>query len=147
MEHKQLAINLFNETWDLLDQQKRTDAEDALLIHKAHASLYHWLQVGKPIHFQRGEWMVSHVYAVLGMSESALYHAKRCLALTEENHIEDFDQCFAYEAMARAYRIDDNPLAKDYLNRAYASLSQIEKEEDRSYAKTNLDELERALKD
>ena len=53
MEHKQLAIALFNETWDLIDKAKRSKDEDALMIHASHASLYHWLQIGDYIYMIR----------------------------------------------------------------------------------------------
>jgi hypothetical protein len=50
-----------------------------------------------------GEWLVSHVYAVLGRAEPALHHARRCLELAEaESGVADFDHAYAAEAMARA---------------------------------------------
>jgi hypothetical protein len=141
MEHKKLASQLFNQTWDLLDKENRTKSEDALMIHKAHASMYHWMQDGTPLHFQRGEWMISHVYSSLGMSESALYHAKRCLDLTLENKIDDFDLTFAYEAIARAYSIQNKDKAKEYIQLAKKSLDQIKKPEDRQYAESQINNI------
>lgn len=141
MEHKKLASQLFNQTWDLLDKENRTKSEDALMIHKAHASMYHWMQDSTPLHFQRGEWMISHVYSSLGMSESALYHAKRCLDLTLENKIDDFDLTFAYEAIARAYSIQNKDKAKEYIQLAKKSLDQIKKPEDRQYAESQINNI------
>lgn len=141
MEHQKLASQLFNQTWDLIDKTDRTKAEDALMIHKAHASMYHWMQDGTPLHFQRGEWMVSHVYALLGMSESALYHGKRCLELTIENRIDDFDLTFAYEAIARAYSIIDKEKAKEYIQLAKKSLDQIKKPDDKKYAESQINNI------
>jgi hypothetical protein len=141
MGHKSIAIQLFNETWDLIDQKNRTNDQDALMIHKAHASLYHWLQIGTVLHFQRGEWLISHVYSLLNLAESALYHAKRCLQITLENSIDDFDLTFAYEAMARAYKITNHELKNEYLSKAEDSLSQIKKMDDRLYAMSQLQDL------
>jgi len=141
MDHKKIAIQLFNKTWDLLDLKERTQTQDIEMIHQAHASLYHWMQVGTPLEFQRGEWMVSHVYAELKMQESAIFHAKRCLQLTIDNDIDDFDLTFAYEALARAYAINHDPKTKEYLNLAYDSLSQIKNDGDRNYAKSQLDNI------
>jgi len=141
MEHQTLAIQLFNQTWDLLDKKDRTESEDYEMIHKAHASLYHWMQVGTPLHFQRGEWMVSHVYASLKMAESAIHHAKRCLQLTEDNKITDFDLTFAYEAMARAYAINKDPKYKEFLREGLNSLDQIKDKDDRKYAKSELENI------
>ena len=66
VDHRQLGVDLFNGTWKLLDKPDRTADEDALLIHMAHASAYHWLQVGKPENFARSHWLCSRVYSVLG---------------------------------------------------------------------------------
>lgn len=141
MEHKQLAIQLFNGTWDLLDKIDRSLSEDALMIHQAHASLYHWLQIGTPLEFQRGEWMVSHVYASLKMPESAIYHALRCYEITKENDILDFDLTFAYEALARAYALKDQHKAKEYLQLGFDSLKQIKDLEDLNYCKSQLESI------
>ena len=73
------------------------------MIHAAHASRYHWSQVGTKANLARGEWQVSRVYTVLERAEPALYHAHRCLAYVEQGDgIEDWDLPFAYEALARA---------------------------------------------
>jgi hypothetical protein len=96
-----MAASLFNEVWRLLET-KRTHRDDDRMIHAAHASRYHWGEVGTPVNLAIGEWQVSHVYAVLGRPEPATYHARRCLAVCQENGIEDFPLAFAYEALARA---------------------------------------------
>ncbi len=45
--------------------------------------------------WESGEWLISHVYAVLNRPEVALYHAQRCLDLCQESNVKDFD--IAYE--------------------------------------------------
>jgi uncharacterized protein YndB with AHSA1/START domain len=51
----------------------------------------------------RGEWLVSHVYAVLGRPEPALRHARRCLDLADgDPGAADFDHAYTAEAMSRA---------------------------------------------
>ena len=101
--HKKMAVDLFNGVWDLFDKQERTAAEDDEMVHAAHASRYHWGEIGTPLNFERGEWQIARVYAVLGRPEPALFHARKCLQICTENEIGDFDIAFAYEAMARAY--------------------------------------------
>jgi hypothetical protein len=105
VSHRTLAITLFNETWRLIEKDDRGPDEDALMVHQAHASLYHWLMVGTPANAARGEWQVSRVYCVLGRPEPALYHARRVLDICERNGIGDWDLGFAYEALARAYAV------------------------------------------
>jgi tetratricopeptide (TPR) repeat protein len=104
------AIQFHGQTWDLLDKADRTKEEDELMIHTAHASCRHWLEAGTGLHHQRGEWLISRVYAVLGVGDAALRHANRCLELTEQyaDLMQDFDRAFAYEGVARAYAVAGN---------------------------------------
>ena len=105
-QRRQLAVDLFNHVWTLIELPERTPEQDDEMIHAAHASRYHWGQVGTKANLARGEWQVSRVYTVLGRSEPALYHAHRCLAYVEEGDgIEDWDLPFAYEALARAQAV------------------------------------------
>lgn len=101
--HRKLAVDLFNFTWTLLDKPDRSPAEDDQMVHAAHASRYHWSQAGTAVNLARGEWQVSRVYAVLKRAEPALYHARRCLEICEQESIGDFDLAYAYEALARAH--------------------------------------------
>jgi hypothetical protein len=132
--HKKFAVELFNLTWSLLDKQDRTRDEADKMIHAAHASRFHWGEIGQPVHFERGEWQISRVYSVLARSEPALYHAKRCLEICEENNIGDFDIAFAYEAMARAYAVAKKKgECEKYMQLAKEAAEQIEKKGDRDY--------------
>jgi hypothetical protein len=133
-EHKKIAVNLFNLTWSLLDKKDRTREEDYKMVHAAHASRYHWGEIGTPIEFERGEWQISRVYSVLGRSEPALYHARRCLEICEENNIGDFDIAFAYEALARAYAVGRNKEECEKNTKlASEAAEQIKKKEDKDY--------------
>jgi hypothetical protein len=102
---RQLAVDLFNRTWTLMEMPERTPIQDDEMIHTAHASRHHWGEVGTPANLARGEWQCSRVYAVLGRGEPSLWHARRCLALCEEHGIGDWDIAFAWEAIARASRL------------------------------------------
>ena len=138
-EHKKLGIDLFNLTWSLLDKKDRTREEDDKMVHAAHASRFHWGETGTPLEFERGEWQISRVYSTLKRSESALYHAKRCLDICKENDIGGFDIAFAFEAMARAHAIAGNKTnCEKNLRLAEAAGEQIKKKEDKDYF---LDEL------
>ena len=103
-EERQLAVDLFNHAWTLIELDGRTPEQDDELIHAAHASRHHWAAVGTPANLARGEWQLSRVYTVLGRAEPALHHAQRCLAYCEANpdSLEDWDLPYAHEALARA---------------------------------------------
>jgi len=133
-EHKKFAVELFNLTWNLLDKKGRNREEDDKMVHAAHASRFHWGEIGTPLEFERGEWQVSRVYSVLGRSEPALYHATRCLEICKENNIGDFDIAFAYEAIARANAVVGNKAdCENYLKLARKAGEEIRKKEDKHY--------------
>ncbi|OGS55841.1 MAG: hypothetical protein A3K60_00110 [Euryarchaeota archaeon RBG_19FT_COMBO_56_21] len=106
--HKRFAVACFNLAWQLIDNKNRTKEESDRMIHAAHASRFHWGEIGKPENMERGDWQISRVYALLRRSEPSLYHAMRCLEICEENNIGDWDIAFAYEAMARANSVAGN---------------------------------------
>lgn len=136
MDHKQLGIQFFNETWDLIDKKERTPEEDSLMMDKAHASSLHWLlsEAYEPVNGVRSQWQLARVYALLQMGESSLYHAERSLHMCELNGIGDFDLAFAYEAMARAQAIcGDIPKADEYIALAKGVSENIAKEDDKKY--------------
>jgi hypothetical protein len=100
--HRHWATTLYNDTWRLMEQPDRTPDDDARMIHQAHASAFHWLQVGQPENFARSHWQCSRVYSILGRAEPALYHARFTLDICQRHGIGDWDLAFAYEALARA---------------------------------------------
>ncbi|MGC9361873.1 MAG: hypothetical protein ACP5F3_02985, partial [Candidatus Syntrophosphaera sp.] len=114
--HQKFAADLFNQSWGLLLKQDRTADETATLIDMAHASLWHWRQVGQPINTLRGQWMVCHVYTLLEHREEALFHANEVMRLKEEIKPKDWDLAYCYEAMARvmALRQDKEQFQRYY---------------------------------
>jgi len=130
-EERSLAAGLFNRTWELFDAR----ASDDELIHTAHASAYHWAQVGTAANRARGEWLCARVYSVLGRAEPALHHARRCLELVEANpaDLEEWDLPAAYEAVARAQSVaGDLGEARRYVELGRAAAARVADEEDRA---------------
>lgn len=135
MDAIQDAKRLFNETWDLLDKTDRTEADDAMMLHKAHASCCLWGEAHSPVNDARGEWQVSRVYSVLGFGAPALLHGRRSLAICRENGIGDFDLVFGFEAVARAHAVcGQTDEAKEYVRLALAACEGIAEDDDRTYA-------------
>jgi hypothetical protein len=133
--HLSFAKSLNNMVWELLQKLNRSKAEDEIMVYAAHASCFHWLQVGTGMHHQRAEWLIAHVYAELSQTDAALRHAARCMELTHEHSdlMEDFDWAYAYEGMARAYALEGKPDEARQFRRLAAERGQaIQNEEDRS---------------
>ena len=104
------------------------------MLHAAHASRFHWGEIGTPLEFERGEWQISRVYAVLNRPQAAIYHAQRCLDICTANQIGDFDIAFAYEALARAYAIaGESEKSREVIRLAEQAGEQIEDEDNRGY--------------
>lgn len=132
--HKHFAISTNGLVWQLLEKKDRSKSDEELMIHAAHTSCYHWLQVGTGLHHQRAEWLLSHVYAEMGNATATLKHAKRCLELTEDHMelMQDFDIAYSNEALARANALSGNlQEAMMYLRKAEISGQAIANEEDR----------------
>lgn len=129
--HNKFAVDLNHLVWTLLGKADRTPAEDDKMLNAAHASHFHWDEVGTAVR-TRGEWLIAHVYAVLEQPEATFYHAQRCLALCQEANVKDFDIAYGYEAMARAYALlkqKENCAA--YLKQAQEAGENIQDAEDR----------------
>ena len=106
--HFARALN--GQVWELLQKPGRAKAESERMLYAAYASCYHWLKAGTGVNHQRGEWLISHVCAELGLAEPALRHAARCEELTAEfaDLMKDFDRAYAHEGMARAHALAGN---------------------------------------
>ena len=115
------AVNAFNKVWSLIDKEDRTKEDNEQMIHLAILSKTLWLQAGGTnLNIARGDWMISHVYSILGKGKKALLAAENCLGVTLSNNIDDFDLVLAYEAMAYAYKIlDDKTKHHIHLTIAY----------------------------
>jgi DNA-binding transcriptional MerR regulator len=105
---RQVAADLFNLVWTLLEQTGRSTEDDDRMVHAAHASRYHWGQVGGPEQIAIGEWQCARVYSVLGRAEPALHHARRCLEISLAGPVPDWMMASAHEGLARAYLVAGN---------------------------------------
>ena len=141
VDHKTLAINLFNQTWDYLNKQ-RTVEEDFQMVMIAHASCYHWSQCGTELEQARGEWLISRVHAVLKQGSIALWHAQRSLQLCLVNGIGGFDLAFGYEAVARAYAcLGMRDEMNKAINEARAAAENISDEGDKKYTLSEINTI------
>lgn len=141
-QHRRLGVELFNGTWRLLERDDRTRADDDRMLHMAHASRYHWEQVGTPANLARGEWLCSRVYAVLGRGEPSLHHARRVLDLCQEHGIGDWDLAFAHEALARAHAVaGDRGAARAATEQALACAEDVVDADDRALVLADLETI------
>ena len=133
--HRYLGIELNRQTWFLLDKKDHDKLENQRMVAFAHGSLY-YLQHSHEflaVNEQRGEWLISHVYAALGQGSEALKHARRCLKITEDQDLKDFDLACAYEAMARGHAsAGETEEMNKYFLKAKKAAAEIKAEKDRN---------------
>ena len=141
-DERKLAARLFNDTWALLQKEGRTIEEDDRMIHMAHASRFHWDNVGDDQNRATGEWQVARVYSVLGRGEPALFHARRCLEYASRPGADDWLTASAYEGLARAQAISGDPeAARDSRDTALRLLERIADPQDRKVVEGDIDTL------
>lgn len=140
--HRQVGIALFNHTWTLLELDSRTREQVDEMIHSAHASAYHWMQVGTAANRARSEWQCSRVYAVVGRAEPAIWHARRCLEICEREGIGDWDLGFAYESLARAHAVaGDAAESRRWLEQARSAAAEIAEDGNRKLLLADLETI------
>ncbi len=140
--HRRLAVELFNHTWDLMEQKDRTKEEDERMVHAAHASRFHWGEVGGPLNLAVGEWQIARVYSILRRPSSALRHARRCLEIVEENGITGFYRASAFEGLAKAHSVaGEREKSEEYLGLAKAEGRRLTDEEERKVLRDQLAEI------
>ena len=143
-EERQVAVDLFNHTWELLETSDRSPAQDDRMVHAAHASRLHWERTGTPTNLAVGEWQCARVYAVLGRSEPALFHARRCIAICEEHDVPAFYLAEGYEALARGHSVaGDRAAAAEAEATAWRTAEAIEDAEERQMLEQDLASLPR----
>ena len=127
---KALAKKLFNACWDLIEKPNRNAQEDAQMLHLAHASRWHWGNVGSEKEFAIGEWQCARVNAILGNAKAALLHATLSAEFAEQLPDTDFMKASSAEALAYAHHLMGDPvLAQKYKDRAVFLLEFLELEE------------------
>lgn len=144
VDHRKLAVSLFNRTWELLDQDARSYEEDAEILTAAFTSRFHWLQVGEDKNFSISDWQVSRVASVLGYADLAAEYGQRSLETASRARLGPFYEGYAHEALARAARLAGNrDLNRKHLDIAYDLLQQIEEGSERELLASDLEELRR----
>ena len=131
--HLHFAKSLNGEVWSLLEKENRSREQDERMLAAAFGSYYHWMQMGNQVNRQRGEYLIARVYLELGITSEALAHAQRCLELTNQfkNQMQDFDQAFALEMVARTNAAANKiEVAREYYNLAKEAGQEIADEED-----------------
>jgi len=142
--HKKIAVETNNQIWPILDAKNPTRANLEKALHMAYTSRYHWSKIGTAVNAVRAEYMIARVYSAMKRGEPALFHAKRCLEIAQENKnsLKDWDLAFVYEVMARAQSAAENKTeCKKYHKLAQNAINAIKGPEDKKICQGELDKV------
>jgi hypothetical protein len=102
--HRWFAVELNNLAWGLVEAEDRAPLDAERMIHAAHASCFHWLQVGEVLNHLRAQCLLATAYSRAGLGEAAVRHAEKCLALGRDadRKMTPFDRAAAHGCAALA---------------------------------------------
>ena len=133
--HRWFAIELNNRAWDVIEVAERTTEDMERMLHSAHASVYHWSQVGTALNQLRGYCLLVTAYTAAGLPEGAARYARRCLELSGQAGAEQtaFDRATVHGCAARAFALcGENEAARSHYESALAAAAALEDPEDRA---------------
>lgn len=104
--NRELAGELYNLSWTLLDKKARTEDEEEVMLNAAHASIYHWRALGSHSDLAAGYLLLSRIYSHMKCFDLSLDYAEKCLDICEQKDIStnEFDINWAYGAVASAHQ-------------------------------------------
>lgn len=123
--HRLFSTHCFNETWSLLDQSHRSEADDREMLGRTLVSLWHWRQRADatPQNLSIGCWQASRVCAVLGLGDLSLRYANESLETAGD---DPFYRGYALEARARAAAVSgQKDAAREHLAAARTLADQV----------------------
>jgi hypothetical protein len=129
--HRRFAISCNNRAWDLTTEA-RTPDQDREMLNVAHASAWHWEQVGTELNRMRATLLLAEVHALLGMGPSALAFAEKMRTFFIGRETPDWERAFTYAIYAHAAhaagRLQEH---RDAYAKAIAAFEAVAGEEDR----------------
>jgi len=141
VEHRKLAIEANNSTWEFLDCElgslSELDSEE--MTRRAYAAAYHWSRAENAtvINEIRASWLIAKVWIHQSRGDIALAVSNRCIELCLANNVKDFDLAYVYETKARSLAcLGDLDGAREA--KQCASLVEIADEEDRKLVAADL---------
>jgi hypothetical protein len=142
--HKSYAKKCFNECWNYIEKEDRSEVDNEEMRRLAETSFYHWSQVQDRTqdNVSVGYWQLARVYAISGRSRGAHYYANRCIKVSEHSELEPFYIGYAYEAKARAFALRDRvEQAQAALDKAYEFAEMISDKEWKDPLVADLDQI------
>jgi hypothetical protein len=143
---RSLAVTGNNLACELEERPTLTDEERSVMLRAAEVARRFWGIAGGWMETERAEYRLAMSHIKAGEPETALAHARRCLAIVEENGSNPGEEFFGREAIARAsLAAGDAASARTERDRMAALIPSILDESFRTFCEGEFSKLEKAL--
>jgi len=99
---RRFAAGANNRGWTLAEQVSRTPAEDAEMLHAAHASRHLWGPIGTEKNLASADLLLGQVHALLGLGQPAMQYAQSAFDYFTSRASEPGELAFAHAVRANA---------------------------------------------
>jgi len=139
MTQRDLAVAMFNRTWELIDTADRTAELDREMLTSAAASRALWADIGGPEQLAVGDWQVAHVASLLGHKQIALDFASAAYRRASAADVPRWLVASTCEGLARAHATAGHHVERDeWVRRARAILTEVDDPDDRDLIESQL---------
>ena len=142
---RQVARQLFNKAWELIDCQDRTAEQDRMMLVTSCAAFLHWDAVGTEENRAIADWQIAHVASLLGYGDLALSHATSALSRVRGAGLPAWLHASVLEGLARAHAAAGNQAERDsYLKQAIEAVAAVTDAEERKLISAQIATVPRA---
>ena len=99
-----LAVSSNNLASTLEELPSRSDDETSVMLEAARVARLYWARAGGWLETERAEYMLAKCHLAAGDAIGALTHARRCVAICQDNGADAFERFFAQGVLALANR-------------------------------------------
>lgn len=139
--HRYFAIECNNRTWELVERP-RSPAEDLEMLNAAHASAFHWGQVGNELNHMRAKMLLAEVHAQLGYGQSAMAYAEEIRGYFLNRDTPDWELAFTHAIYAHAaFAAGNSEAHRAAYQEAVKAMNAIADEEDRKIVRKTFDQV------
>ncbi|MCZ3388434.1 MAG: hypothetical protein LH645_04785 [Actinomycetia bacterium] len=132
-QQRGLAVQCYNQTWDLIDQVARTPADDRQMLTLAMASRALWDDIGADEQWITGDWQVAHVAALTGHPDLSLDFAAAAYERASNADVPLWLRASTCEGLARAHAAAGHEAERDaWALKARELLEQVDDADDRA---------------
>lgn len=136
---RDLAVELYNRTWALIDQDARTGVDDRQMLASAMGSRALWQDIGGAEQHAVGDWQVAHVASLLGHADLALNFATSAYETASGSDVPLWLVASTCEGLARAHATAGHAAERDaWITRAEEILDRVDDADDRSLIESQL---------